>query len=215
MTGEVGFWGNMLRFLVVDDSPNLATLIKTLLEGAFPDSEIRIAHTNKDADSLLASFVPTLIWTDINRSGGSGLEMIAKLKDDPRTRHIPVGGRPSSRVSGRRRRHPAAGHDDLPGGCPRRAGSGGRRTTAGSAWSCTAGTRRSAPPRTCQLTASMSNGRFLEYWHPAPYVSGILRTPLVLDEAGLLPVPDRPGLGIEIDLEAVRACGCGAEDFGG
>lgn len=66
-----------------------------------------------------------------------------------------------------------------------------------------------------QLTASMSNGRFLEYWHPAPYVSGILRTPLVLDEAGLLPVPDRPGLGIEIDLEAVRACGCGAEDFGG
>ena len=65
MTGEVGFWGNMLRFLVVDDSPNLATRIKTLLEGAFPDSEIRIAHTNKDADSLLASFVPTLIWTDI------------------------------------------------------------------------------------------------------------------------------------------------------
>lgn len=65
------------------------------------------------------------------------------------------------------------------------------------------------------LTASMANGRFLEYWHPAPYVSGILRTPLVLDEAGLLPVPDRPGLGIEIDLEAVRACGCGAEDFGG
>jgi CheY-like chemotaxis protein len=66
MTGEVGFWGNMLRFLVVDDSPNLATLIKTLLEGAFPDREIRIAHTNKDADSRLASlcqlsFGPTSI----------------------------------------------------------------------------------------------------------------------------------------------------------
>jgi L-alanine-DL-glutamate epimerase-like enolase superfamily enzyme len=46
-------------------------------------------------------------------------------------------------------------------------------------------------------------------------VSGILRTPLVLDEAGLVPVPDRPGLGIEIDLEAVRACRRGAEDSGG
>jgi L-alanine-DL-glutamate epimerase-like enolase superfamily enzyme len=46
-------------------------------------------------------------------------------------------------------------------------------------------------------------------------VSGILRTSLVLDEAGLLPVPDRPGLGIEIDLEAVRACRRGAEDSGG
>jgi L-alanine-DL-glutamate epimerase-like enolase superfamily enzyme len=66
-----------------------------------------------------------------------------------------------------------------------------------------------------QLTASMPNGSFLEYWHPAPYVSGILKEPLLLNEAGLLPIPDRPGLGIEIDLEAVRACGRGAEDFGG
>ena len=50
---------------------------------------------------------------------------------------------------------------------------------------------------------------------PGPLRERVLRTPLVLDEAGLVPVPDRPGLGIEIDLEAVRACGCGAEDFGG
>jgi len=46
-------------------------------------------------------------------------------------------------------------------------------------------------------------------------VSGILETPLVLDAAGLLPVPDRPGLGIGIDLEAVRGCRSGAEAFGG
>jgi len=66
-----------------------------------------------------------------------------------------------------------------------------------------------------QLTASMPNGSFLEYWHPAPYVSGILKEPFLLNGEGLLPIPDRPGLGIELDLDAIRACGRGAEDFGG
>lgn len=65
-----------------------------------------------------------------------------------------------------------------------------------------------------QLTASMPDGRYLEYWHPSPYVSGILKTPLLLDADGLLPVPDRPGLGIELDLDAVRACGARAADYG-
>ena len=60
----------------------------------------------------------------------------------------------------------------------------------------------------------MPNGKYIEYWHPAPYVSGILKTPLALREDGLLPVPDRPGLGIDIDLDAVRAAGAGADDYG-
>jgi D-galactarolactone cycloisomerase len=65
-----------------------------------------------------------------------------------------------------------------------------------------------------QLTAAMPNGTFLEYWHPAPYVSGILTEPLLLNADGMLPIPDRPGLGIEIDLDAVRERGAGADDFG-
>jgi L-alanine-DL-glutamate epimerase-like enolase superfamily enzyme len=65
-----------------------------------------------------------------------------------------------------------------------------------------------------QLSASMPNGRYLEFWHPSPYVSGILRTPLLLDGDGMLPIPDRPGLGIELDLDAVRACGGNAGDYG-
>jgi L-alanine-DL-glutamate epimerase-like enolase superfamily enzyme len=65
-----------------------------------------------------------------------------------------------------------------------------------------------------QLSASMPNGRYLEYWHPAPYVSGILAEPMLLDEDGMLPIPDGPGLGIEIDEEAVIVHGMGAEDYG-
>ena len=65
-----------------------------------------------------------------------------------------------------------------------------------------------------QLSASMPDGRYLEYWHPAPYVSGILKEPLLLNEDGMLPIPDRPGLGIEIDLAALRDKARGCEDYG-
>jgi D-galactarolactone cycloisomerase len=65
-----------------------------------------------------------------------------------------------------------------------------------------------------QLSASMPNGRYLEYWHPAPYVSGILAKPMLLDTDGMLPIPDGPGLGIEIDEDAVIAHGKGSDDFG-
>lgn len=64
-----------------------------------------------------------------------------------------------------------------------------------------------------QLSASMPNGKYLEYWHPAPYVSGILKTPLLLDEDGMLPVPDLPGLGIEIDEQALKARAAGADSY--
>ncbi len=65
-----------------------------------------------------------------------------------------------------------------------------------------------------QLSASMPNGMYLEYWHPAPYVSGILANPLLLNDNGMLPIPDGPGLGIEIDVDALRAHAAGADDFG-
>ena len=65
-----------------------------------------------------------------------------------------------------------------------------------------------------QLTASMPNGTYIEYWHPSPYVSGILKTPLLLDADGMLPVPDRPGLGIELDMDALRERAAGADDWG-
>ena len=65
-----------------------------------------------------------------------------------------------------------------------------------------------------QLSASMPDGRYLEYWHPAPYVSGILKEPLLLNEDGMLPIPDGPGLGIEIDLDALRDKARGCEDYG-
>ncbi len=48
----------------------------------------------------------------------------------------------------------------------------------------------------------------------APYVDGILVEPFRLDDDGMLSTPDRPGRGIELDMDAVRARGEGAAEWG-
>lgn len=65
-----------------------------------------------------------------------------------------------------------------------------------------------------QLSASMPNGKYLEYWEPGPYVSEILKEPFLLDDDGMLLIPDKPGLGIEIDMDALREKAAGHEDCG-
>jgi L-alanine-DL-glutamate epimerase-like enolase superfamily enzyme len=65
-----------------------------------------------------------------------------------------------------------------------------------------------------QLAASMPDSKYVEFWYPAPYVDGILVNPFMLNSDGLLDIPDRPGLGIELDEEAIRERGAGADEYG-
>lgn len=53
------------------------------------------------------------------------------------------------------------------------------------------------------LTASMPVARWVEYITPSPYIEEIVAQPFRLDENGLLCVPTKPGLGIEIDWNGV------------
>jgi len=43
----------------------------------------------------------------------------------------------------------------------------------------------------------------VEFIGGSPYVDGILKQPFVLDADGLLDIPDRPGLGVELDPAGV------------
>jgi D-galactarolactone cycloisomerase len=54
------------------------------------------------------------------------------------------------------------------------------------------------------LAAAIPVARYVEYLTPAPYIEQILKTPFQLDSDGHLPIPTTPGLGIEIDREALR-----------
>ena len=53
------------------------------------------------------------------------------------------------------------------------------------------------------LAAALPVARYVEYLTPAPYIDEILTEPFQLDEAGYLTIPEKPGLGIELDRDAV------------
>lgn len=54
-----------------------------------------------------------------------------------------------------------------------------------------------------QLAAALPVARYVEFLTPAPYVEALVVHPWCLDEEGYLPIPAGPGLGIEIDREAL------------
>ncbi len=50
-----------------------------------------------------------------------------------------------------------------------------------------------------QLSSAFPDCDLVEFIGGSPYVDGILRHPFALDAEGYLEIPDRPGLGVEID----------------
>ena len=53
------------------------------------------------------------------------------------------------------------------------------------------------------LAAAMPVARYVEYITPAPYIDELVTQPFTLDAEGMLSIPTGPGLGIEIDLDAL------------
>ncbi len=74
--------------LIVDDDPSIVELLETLLtaEGYVTYK----AYDGKLALRLAGEFVPDLILMDIKMPGMDGYEVIKRLKEEERTRHIPV-----------------------------------------------------------------------------------------------------------------------------
>jgi L-alanine-DL-glutamate epimerase-like enolase superfamily enzyme len=58
-----------------------------------------------------------------------------------------------------------------------------------------------------QFSAAMPVAHYVEYLTPCDYIDQLVTEPFVLDGEGRLAIPDRPGLGIEIDREKLtRFC---------
>jgi D-galactarolactone cycloisomerase len=55
-----------------------------------------------------------------------------------------------------------------------------------------------------QLATAFANTDFVEYLTGSPYIDAIVATPWRLDADGMLTIPSGPGLGIELDLDAVQ-----------
>lgn len=57
------------------------------------------------------------------------------------------------------------------------------------------------------LSAAMPVARYVEYLTPSPYLDEIILNPFKPDAEGYLTVPDKPGLGIELNREAMKRFG--------
>src|SRR5262249_39760823 len=57
------------------------------------------------------------------------------------------------------------------------------------------------------LTAALPVARYVEYLTPCPYLDELITTPFRPDADGFLHVPTGPGLGMELDREALRRFG--------
>jgi len=69
------------RVLVVDDDPDVALLVKTVLERR-GGCVVETAHDGPAAIAAVGSFAPDAVVTDIEMPGISGLELIAAIRAD-------------------------------------------------------------------------------------------------------------------------------------
>ncbi len=55
-----------------------------------------------------------------------------------------------------------------------------------------------------QFSAAIPVARYVEYLTPSAYIDELTAEPFHLDDQGLLTIPSRPGLGVEIDAEKLK-----------
>ncbi|MFP6620110.1 MAG: mandelate racemase/muconate lactonizing enzyme family protein [Pirellulaceae bacterium] len=54
------------------------------------------------------------------------------------------------------------------------------------------------------LAAAIPVAQYVEYLTPAPYIDQIIQQPFALDDEGYLAIPTTPGLGIDLDRDALK-----------
>ena len=74
--------------MVVDDNPDIVTIVKTLLEGK--GFKVQPASSGQEVFNLLTKKKPTLIILDIMMPQMNGMEVLLRLRRNPDTRSVPV-----------------------------------------------------------------------------------------------------------------------------
>jgi two-component system alkaline phosphatase synthesis response regulator PhoP/two-component system response regulator VicR len=76
------------KILIVDDDATMVNLLSTILE--IDGFETQRALSGKEAFEVLAAGVPDMVLLDIMMPEMDGFEVLARLREDPSTRKVPV-----------------------------------------------------------------------------------------------------------------------------
>lgn len=78
----------MKRILVCDDEPHIVEGLRHLLRG--PGRTIEMASSGLEVLSKIEQCMPDLLVIDIMMPEMSGLEVVAKLRSEEATKHLPI-----------------------------------------------------------------------------------------------------------------------------
>lgn len=78
------------NILIVDDDLDVLHLIMRVIRELDENFMVLSASNAADAFAIAVEYVPDIIITDWYMPGGSGIELIKRLKDDPITKDIPT-----------------------------------------------------------------------------------------------------------------------------
>ena len=78
----------MAKILIAEDEPDIRDLITFTL--GFAGYEVVAASNGEEAVKLAREAIPDLILMDVRMPRLTGYEACAQIKEDPKTRHIPV-----------------------------------------------------------------------------------------------------------------------------
>lgn len=76
------------RILIVDDEKDFTEIISTLLD--FHDFQAETVNNSSDVMPMLQKAHYDLIVTDLMMPGLNGFDLVAQLREDPKTKSIPV-----------------------------------------------------------------------------------------------------------------------------
>jgi signal transduction histidine kinase/DNA-binding response OmpR family regulator len=79
--------GERARILVVDDNADMRDYLRRLLERRWA---VATARTGREALEAVEREAPALVLTDVMMPEEGGFELLARLRADPTTRHLPV-----------------------------------------------------------------------------------------------------------------------------
>ncbi|MDH3244927.1 MAG: ATP-binding protein, partial [Saprospiraceae bacterium] len=79
--------GDLFKILIVEDNPDVAIYITSLLEARY---DLAVVVNGREGINAAITMIPDLIISDIMMPQVDGFELVSVLKQDERTSHIPI-----------------------------------------------------------------------------------------------------------------------------